>query len=137
MINFWAPWCVPCNVELPQLVNLAGRYGQDVDFIGLSVELTDIDSVRASIEKFNIPYPQFLASEAIMRQFFGGSDEAALPSTFVFDRKGRLRRLVRGAITETDIDRLLQSFQDDSLRAADLDPARKVVVSGWRLRKGR
>jgi thiol-disulfide isomerase/thioredoxin/Flp pilus assembly protein TadD len=120
VVNFWAPWCAPCNVELPQLVNLASRYGKDVDFVGVSVEMKDLDSVRASIRKFNIPYAQFLGSDAVMQQFFGGSDQAALPSTFVFDRGGRLRRLVRGAITETDLDRLLQSFQDESLRPADL-----------------
>ena len=120
VINFWAPWCVPCNTELPELVDLAGRYGNYVDFVGVSAELKDLDSVRASILKFGVPYPQFLGSDAVMQQFFGGSDQAALPSTFVFDRGGHLRRVVRGAIAGADIDRLLRSFQDESPRAADL-----------------
>ena len=41
VINFWAPWCAPCSVELPQLVDLATRYGDEVDFVGLSVELDE------------------------------------------------------------------------------------------------
>ncbi|PYR37347.1 MAG: hypothetical protein DMF90_07120, partial [Acidobacteria bacterium] len=100
VINFWAPWCAPCNVELPQLVDLAGRYRGEVDFAGVSVELKDLDSVRASIKKFNIPYEQFLADDGLMQRFFGSSDDAALPSTFVFGADGGLRRLFRGAITE-------------------------------------
>lgn len=120
VINFWAPWCAPCNVELPQLVDLAGRYGDEVDFVGLSVELKDLESVRAMIQKFGIPYPQFLADEPVMQRFFGSSEGAALPSTYVFDQDGRLRRLFRGAITEADLDALLLSFRDEGVTEADL-----------------
>lgn len=121
VINFWAPWCAPCNVELPQLVNLAERYADEVDFVGMSVELADLDSVRASIERFAIPYAQFLADETLMERFFGDAAEAALPSTYVFDQAGRLRRLFRGAITEADLDALLLSFRDEGVFEADLE----------------
>jgi tetratricopeptide (TPR) repeat protein len=121
VINFWAPWCAPCNVELPQLVTLAERYGDEVDFVGMSVELADLDSVRASIERFAIPYPQFLADETVMEQYFGDGAEAALPSTYVFDQAGRLRRLFRGALTEADLDALLLSFRDEGVFEADLE----------------
>ena len=115
VINFWAPWCAPCNVELPQLVELAGRYDGEVDFAGVSVELDDLDSVRGSIERFGIPYPQFLADDALMERFFGTEDAAALPATFVFDHDGRLRRLFRGAVTEAELDGLLASFRDEAV----------------------
>jgi thiol-disulfide isomerase/thioredoxin len=121
VINFWAPWCAPCNVELPQLVSLAERYGDEVDFVGMSVELADLESVRASIDTFAIPYAQFLADEVVMERFFGNRDEAALPSTYVFDHAGRLRRLFRGAITEADLDALLLSFRDEGVFEADLE----------------
>jgi len=120
VINFWAPWCAPCNQELPQLVDLAGRYRGEVDFAGVSVELKDLDSVRASIKKFNIPYEQFLADDGLMQRFFGSSDDAALPSTFVFGADGGLRRLFRGAITEADVDALLTSFRVEGVRTTDL-----------------
>ena len=115
VINFWAPWCAPCNVELPQLVDLADRYAGDVDFVGVSVELQDLPSVRATLERFGVPYPQFLANETVLARFFGGIDRAALPSTFVFDDRGRLRRLFRGAVTEADLDAVLASFRDEGV----------------------
>jgi tetratricopeptide (TPR) repeat protein len=131
VINFWAPWCAPCNVELPQLVDLAGRYRGEVDFAGVSVELKDLDSVRASIKKFNIPYEQFLADDGLMQRFFGSSDDAALPSTFVFGADGGLRRLFRGAITEADVDALLTSFRVEGVRTNDLNLlARMAFRSG-------
>ena len=115
VVNFWAPWCPPCNEELPQLVDLAERYDGVIDFVGISVELDDLDSVRESIDRFGIPYPQFLADDALMEQFFGSEAEAALPATFVFDRDGRLRRLFRGAVTEAELDTLLASFRDEAV----------------------
>ena len=120
VLNFWAPWCAPCNVELPQLVSLAARYEGEVDFAGLSVEVSDIDSVREAIDRFDIPYPQFLAGQDVMAQFFGDSEEAALPATFVFDEQGQLRRVFRGAITETNLSGLLASFRDEGLSEGPL-----------------
>ncbi len=128
VVNFWAPWCAPCNVELPQLVALAGRYGGRVDFAGVSVEVDDLDSVRGMVRDLGVPYPQFLADAPVMERFFGGADAAALPSTYVFDARGRLRRQFRGPITEADLDVLLQSLRDEGLFEADLELAARSAA---------
>ena len=128
VINFWAPWCAPCQTELPQLVALSERYGNEVDFVGVSVELEDLDSVREAIQAFGIPYAQFLADDAVMERFFGASAAAALPSTYVFDETGRLRRLFRGAVTEADLDALLVSFHDEGVREADLSLLARIAM---------
>ena len=128
VVNFWAPWCAPCNVELPQLVALAGRYNGEVDFAGVSVEVDDLESVHGMIRGFDIPYPQFLAGEPVMERFFGGDDAGALPSTYVFDGQGRLRRQFRGPITEADLDALLRSLRDEGLFEADLELAARSAA---------
>ena len=128
VINFWAPWCAPCKTELPQLANLAGRYGREVDFVGVSVELTNLESVHDAIRDFKIPYPQFLADDLMMKQFFGADGEVALPSTYVFDERSRLRRVFRGPITEVDLDRLLQSLRDEGVFEADLELAARTTL---------
>ena len=128
VVNFWAPWCAPCNVELPQLAALAGRYGEEVDFAGVSVELADLESVRATLAEFRITYPQFLAGAAVMERFFGGDPAAALPSTYVFDGRGRLRRQFRGPITGADLEALLRSLRDEGLFEADLELAARAAA---------
>ena len=120
VVNFWAPWCPPCNEELPALVDLAERYDGEIDFVGLSVELDDLDSVHESIERFGIGYAQFLMDEHVMTAFFGSEFELALPSTFVFDRDGRLRRVFRGAVTGAELDALLASFRDEGTNEVTL-----------------
>ena len=120
VINFWAPWCAPCNVELPVLSTLSDRFKGEVDFVGMSVELDDVTSVQESIKKFGLEYFQFFADEKIMDRFFVSAEGAALPSTFVFDRDGGIRRVFLGAITESDIEGLLLSFRDESEAEAPL-----------------
>ncbi len=127
LVNFWAPWCPPCNEELPALVDLAERYDGEIDFVGLSVELDDLDSVRESIERFGIPYPQFLMDERVLAAFFGSEFELALPSTFVFDGDGRLRRVFRGAVTEAELDGLLASFRDEGTNETTL----RLLAAAW------
>ena len=127
VVNFWAPWCVPCKEELPQLRHLAEQYEGEVVFAGVSVEREDLPGVHGMIDEFSIPYPQFFADDEIMERFFGGGDEAALPSTFVFDQDGQLRRLFRGAITEADLDALLLSFRDEGVAEADLSLAARLA----------
>ena len=127
VVNFWAPWCPPCNEELPALVDLAERYDGEIDFVGVSIELDDLDSVRESIERFGIRYPQFLMDEHVMTAFFGSEFELALPSTFVFDRDGRLRRAFRGAVTEADLDGLLASFRDEGTNEVTL----RLLAAAW------
>ena len=83
------------------MVQLAGSVGE-IDFVGISVELDNPDSVRESIRRFGIPYPQFLADDAVMERFFGSEDEAALSAPFVFDQAGRLRRLAETYLSAGD-----------------------------------
>ena len=127
VVNFWAPWCPPCNDELPALVDLAERYDGEIDFVGLSVELDDLDSVRESIERFGIRYAQFLMDEHVVTAFFGSEFELALPSTFVFDREGRLRRVFRGALTGAELDPLLASFRDEGTN----EVTRRLLAAAW------
>lgn len=123
VINFWAPWCAPCNVELPDLVEAAATYEDRVDFVGVSVELKDLVSVNEMLEKYKVPYSQFLIDDNVLANFFGTEETMALPSTFVFDGQNRLRRLFRGQITQTDLDQLLDSLEDEGIFLADLELA--------------
>tara|TARA_R110002072_G_scaffold254020_1_gene412884 strand:+ start:1351 stop:1893 length:543 start_codon:yes stop_codon:yes gene_type:complete len=45
LINFWATWCPPCIVEMPDLLKLAQREEDNIIFIALSVneDLADIE----------------------------------------------------------------------------------------------
>src|ERR1700721_1194794 len=38
LLNFWATWCPPCRAEVPTLIDLATRYKDRVQIVGVSVD---------------------------------------------------------------------------------------------------
>jgi tetratricopeptide (TPR) repeat protein len=120
VVNFWAPSCAPCKVELPELAALHARYSARADFAGVCVETKDLASVRETVRTLELAYPQFLADDALVRSFFGADARVVLPSTFVFDPSGRLRRVFRRAIRPAELETLLDAFLDDAVSATAL-----------------
>lgn len=96
VINFWATWCVPCNIETPWLIELRNRYApQGLEVLAISADSLDRgDPARLSREKraiarfvqrMQMPYPVLLDADSISGSY-GGLD--ALPTSFFVDRGG-------------------------------------------------
>src|SRR5690606_21739558 len=44
LINFWASWCGPCELEAPELVKLQNKYRDRLDIYAVNV--TKLDTVK-------------------------------------------------------------------------------------------
>lgn len=104
LVNFWARWCGPCKVEIPELVALQAR-DAGVGVLGIALE-NDGAAVRDFARAYEINYPLLLAREGIgldlMRRL--GNPGAGLPFTLGLDRQGALvlRRL--GLLTRAQLE---------------------------------
>lgn len=87
LLNFWATWCGPCRMEVPDLVELQKKYPERLQVIGLVVDDEEQDAVRAFAKRYSINYPIAMATNEI-RFRFGGVP--ALPTTFIIDAEGRV-----------------------------------------------
>lgn len=96
VVNVWASWCGPCRVEAPLLERAAEEYGDDVQFLGVASR-DDRRDAEAFIERFDISYPNLLDTSGGIRRFLS---VRGLPTTYVFDRRGRLVGHVVGAVDE-------------------------------------
>lgn len=69
MLNFFATWCPPCQVEIPELVQVNKKYaGKNVLIISLSVD-EDAKVVTPFIKKMGMDYPVYMADRDIARAF--------------------------------------------------------------------
>jgi cytochrome c biogenesis protein CcmG, thiol:disulfide interchange protein DsbE len=94
-VNFWATWCPPCKEELPALAQ-AWRAGQGcLEILGVT-EDSPRDDVVAEVGRQALPYPVLLDVDGVAARAFG---VAGLPSTFLVDPEGRIRKVWKGAIT--------------------------------------
>jgi len=97
ILNFWATWCAPCQVELPEFEKWQERYGADgLEIIAISMD--DVDSaVRMTVQRLHIDYP-VLMGDAYLGEAYGGV--LGLPVTFLIDREGKIVDKIKG---ETDL----------------------------------
>ncbi len=89
-VNFWATWCGPCKIELPDLIALSKEYnGKDVKFIGISTDRGGdvVGDVRSFIQKAGIPYQVVISNDDIESAF---GNIHAIPTTFIIDANGKV-----------------------------------------------
>jgi peroxiredoxin len=118
LLNFWATWCGPCQIEIPWFIEFEQKY-KDRDFAVLGVSFDDDGwiSVRPYMTTHKINYRVMIGSDQLA-QLYGHVD--ALPTSFIIDRSGRIAATHVGLVDKRD-------YQDEILKLLE-DP--KAVVDG-------
>ena len=98
IVNYWATWCPPCRVETPGLVSFADEYKvRGVETVGVTMD-ENLSDVPPFIEKYQIKYPILIAGND---PNFSG--EAVLPTTFLYDKNGKLAKKYTGIVLESTL----------------------------------
>ena len=105
VLDFWATWCPPCVKEIPHFIELYEQYkDQGFAMVGISVDREGIGVVESFARKYKINYP-ILMNDGRVANAYGGI--TGIPTTFVIDRAGNIRRKYIGyrdkAVFEADI----------------------------------
>ncbi len=88
IIDFWATWCPPCRMEMPEFVELYRDYAdKGVEIIGISIDQNPQAVLPAFVEKYKINFPILLTDRKVDRAYGGIS---GIPTTFVVDREGKV-----------------------------------------------
>lgn len=97
VLEFWATWCVPCRVTIPELTRLAHKYRGKATFCGVSIwehEGTDLGKVRAYVAamgpKMDYRVGTDLATGTMGTRWMLAAGYPNLPIAFVVDRRGRV-----------------------------------------------
>ena len=69
LVNFWATWCGPCEVEIPWFVEFEQKYrDQGFAVLGVSMDDDGWKSVRPYIASHKINYRVVIGSEVVSQQ---------------------------------------------------------------------
>lgn len=90
-INFWASWCAPCQIELPQLNQLAiDEGGKNVNVIAINV---DREQFKAGtlLTKLGLDSPEMEILWDPDSKAVAAYDAETMPNSFIVDTQGIIR----------------------------------------------
>jgi len=115
LVNFWATWCAPCQIEIPWMIEFQKKYGpRGFTILGVSMDDDGKKAVMPFVEKSRfdvdgqkepIQYPILLGSDAATEKFGG---IIGLPTSMLFSRDGKKIKTIVGLVDHDDLAKAIE-----------------------------
>lgn len=116
LVNFWATWCQPCQIEIPWLIEFNQKYGpKGLVILGVAMDDEGKKVVEPFVQKQHftvngkseqMDYTILLGSDKIADKFGG---LIGLPTSMLYSRDGKKVKTIIGLINYDDLSKALQS----------------------------
>ena len=113
-LNFWATWCPPCKMEMPDIQKIYEKYekqGEKTEVVVLSVvapntqDEKDVEGIKAFLEENGYTYPVLMDDGGYT---FGAYRISSLPTTFMIDKEGNVFGYVQGGLTQEAMESIIE-----------------------------
>ena len=109
LLNFWGTWCGPCRKEIPDFINLMKKHNQDgLEIVGITLTSGPPENIKAFSDKWGINYKLLTDIKGNETQtvtaLYGqatGKRITGIPTTFIIDREGVIRKRYVGPRSES------------------------------------
>lgn len=120
-LNFWATWCGPCKMEMPDIQKLYEKHGentQDLIVLGVANLKTEEypnsqdvskEEITDFLDESGYTYPTVFDESGEVFVKYGIS---AFPTTFMIDKDGNVYGYVSGTLTEEMIDSIVKQTME-------------------------
>lgn len=106
LLNAWASWCPPCQMETPDLVKMSKQYQGKVQFIGIDMTTQEnhLSDAVAFVKKYKIPYTVLKDPQG---QFMNAYALQGFPTTFFVSPSGKIINVQFGMMTSTQMKQMI------------------------------
>ncbi|MDS4030900.1 MAG: TlpA disulfide reductase family protein [Candidatus Contendobacter sp.] len=94
IVNFWASWCAPCLLEMPELESFHQTQHDRAVVIGVNFEDLALGEIRSFVKRLGVTFPIVLSAGQPMPGF----PLKGLPTTFLISPSGTLAHTHLGAV---------------------------------------
>jgi thiol-disulfide isomerase/thioredoxin len=104
VVNFFASWCTPCRLEMPDFERMHQQHGESVQFVGLNLQ-EDAERARDVVRSTGVTYAIGLDRDGAIYRGYNG---ITMPMTVFLDARGATVKAHGGALTQADLARILR-----------------------------
>ncbi len=97
VLNFWAPWCAPCRLEIPWLERLQQENGDRLVVVGVVADAGEYAHAAQMMQQKGVTYLLAQDSAELERSF---GSPAALPTSFYLTPSAHVVHTVSGIVPE-------------------------------------
>ena len=118
LLNFWATWCGPCQMEMPDLQALYEEWGEnegDLVVLGIAspaaegslypVDDKSAEEIGAWLEEQGYSYPVLMDTTG---ELFLGYGVYSFPTTFMIDKEGNVFGYLSGSMSREIMDSIVE-----------------------------
>ncbi|MFC4306264.1 TlpA family protein disulfide reductase [Cohnella boryungensis] len=106
IVNFWAAWCGPCELEAPDLKDIYNDHQDQLDLY--AVNATNFDKLREAkdfVKEQQFVFPVLTDAKGVAGDLY---KITGYPVSFIIDRDGVIRHRIEGVIEREQWEILLQ-----------------------------
>lgn len=101
LVNFWATWCGPCNVEIPDFIKYQADYGsRGLQIVSVSIDTDPFATVTKFVAEKKLNYPVILDKDQKLSTAY--NNIRVVPTTFLIDRDGTVKDVFLGQLEAKD-----------------------------------
>lgn len=109
-LNFWATWCPPCRVEMPDIQEFFKKYKDEVEVV--AVNLTSTEKSPAEVKKFletnGYTFPVVLDTKGVAENYYL---VRAIPTSYLLDDQRIIRFKYTGPLSLQLLEQALEKIK--------------------------
>lgn len=107
LVDFWATWCGPCRMEIPNVVAAYKKlHDKGFEIVGISLDSSK-DKLLAYTKEKEMPWPQYFDGLVWENKISRNFGIAGIPAAWLVDKKGFVRLTDARGDLEGEVSKLL------------------------------
>ncbi|MBQ0718900.1 MAG: TlpA family protein disulfide reductase [Gammaproteobacteria bacterium] len=106
LINYWAQWCRPCRIEIPELNHFAQQHPDSVRVLSVNFDGVVGEALSDQVQALGIEFDTLLQDP---RHDLAVPASGGLPETIVLNPRGEVQQVLLGPQTRQSLEAILRS----------------------------